>query len=157
MCNAACTTENFPSMNCLMTSDIQIEYKGNNYTEFFTYSKPTEELHMPLYDECKEFVNDNEFIPYAPHFSAEEGPRQLRIHSCFPKCKTNADCLTGFDFDDREHCTGDPEQDEGLICVPPTTSCETYVAKNEICFNEANTVCLNWNNVWWGILILDLL
>ena len=81
------------------------------------------------------------------------------MHTCFPQCKTNADCYLGFNVDTREKClvgeiTGKGEE-EGILCVSSDTVCETLVSSNEICLNADNTFCISWSNIWISIMILN--
>lgn len=32
----------------------------------------------------------------------------------------------------------------GLLCVSPDESCEVLTQKNQICFNDDKTICLDW-------------
>ena len=48
-------------------------------------------------------------------------------------------------------------QEEGILCVSENTVCETFVAKTEMCLNDANTVCISWTNIWIAIIILNSL
>lgn len=95
-------------------------------------------------------------IPYT-----QQGPvRQLQIHTCFPQCRTNADCYLGFNVDKREKCplgkTFIPEE-EGILCVAPEVDCENLVTKNEMCLNSDKTLCIDWNNIWLAILLVNVM
>lgn len=59
-CQAACVNSNFPFLNC-EKKEVEIEYNGNTYTNFFFYPHPTEdksqeELHH--YHQCQNYIND---------------------------------------------------------------------------------------------------
>ena len=99
-CFAACTNSNFPYLNCEART-TEIEYSGDTYTDFFFYPYPSQEkseAELEHYEQCKSYIDDNESIPYT-----EQGThRQLKIHTCFPQCKTSADCYLGFNVDNRE-------------------------------------------------------
>ena len=83
----------------------------------------------------------------------------MKIHTCFPQCRTNADCYLGFNVDKRDKCgvAGVPVTEEGILCVSDTTPCETLVTSDEMCLNEANTFCISWRNIWISVLILNCL
>ena len=97
----------------------------------------------------------NNGVPY----TKQGDSRQLKIHTCFPQCRTNADCYLGFNIDDREKClVGDnvsATQEEGIMCISDENVCETYVAENEMCMNDGNTLCISWSNIWIAIIILN--
>ena len=59
-CFAACVNSNFPYLNC-EARELEIEYNGNMYTEFFFYPKPTQEkseAELAHYAKCKDYIND---------------------------------------------------------------------------------------------------
>ena len=62
-------------------------------------------------------------------------------------------------MDKREKCprglTYNPEE-EGILCVAPETECETLVHKNEFCINEDMTLCINWTNIGFAVLFLNV-
>ena len=151
MCRSACTQENFPHLTCV-DRQLELEYNGDMYKNFFVYPKPTGEKPSPLYEECASFIDDNPDIPW----TVQGEMRQLKMHSCFKACKANADCLLGFDMDQRDDCRSGNEINEMLLCVSPETECEVYVEKNDICLNSQFTFCLNWHNIWLAILILNV-
>ena len=151
-CSSACTFENFPELPCSLVT-LNLEYNKNEYTDFFVYPKPVGDGEHPMYDECAEFIDGNPEIPFAIKGDTD---RQLRIHSCFHYCQTNADCLVGFDLDDRELCAADDPLQDSLLCVTPDTSCEVYVMEHEICLNEDKTLCLSWKNIWLAILLFNI-
>ena len=100
--------------------EAEIGYNGNTYDDLFFYPKPTEdktELEMAHYETCKDYMDDNADIPY----TQQGTKRHLKMHTCFPQCKTNADCYLGYNVDTREKClvgeiTGKGEE-EGILCV----------------------------------------
>ena len=104
-----------------------------------------------------EYMNSNPGVPYT-----QQGEhRQLKIHGCFPQCKTSADCYMGFNVDKRESCdigkqhvAGGPE---GILCVSENTECETLVTEDEICLNDDNTLCISWRSIWLSVLLLNCL
>ena len=99
-CFAACTNTNFPLLNC-EERELEIEYNGNIYTQFFYYPKPgigKSDEELEHYHRCSDYIGDNPTTPYT-----EQGEyRQLAIHTCFPQCKSNADCYLGFNKDTRD-------------------------------------------------------
>ena len=62
-CSSACTSENFPELPCA-EMELDLEYEGNLYTNFFVYPKPTR-ADNPLFEECAQFINDNPSSPYS--------------------------------------------------------------------------------------------
>jgi len=50
-----------------------------------------------------------------------------------------------------------PGGPDGILCVSENTECETLVSANEICFNDDNTLCLSWSNIWLAVLFLNCL
>jgi hypothetical protein len=48
-------------------------------------------------------------------------------------------------------------REEGIICLKPSSSCETYVPENTTCFNDAKTLCLNWRFIFWAIFLGNFL
>lgn len=41
------------------------------------------------------------------------------------------------------------------MCISDENVCETYVAENEMCMNDGNTLCISWSNIWIAIIILN--
>ena len=65
-CFAACTQTNFPFLNC-QSLDIEIEYNGNTYTDFFFYPEPSTEKsveELKHYHNCIDYIDDNPGIPF---------------------------------------------------------------------------------------------
>ena len=157
-CFAACTNDNFPFLNC-ETQNPEIEYNGDTYTDFFLFPKPgieKSEVEIKHYEQCKDYILDNESVPYT-----QQGEyRQLKINTCFPQCRTFADCYQGFNVDKRPICQIGGEtavgQEEGILCVSDQTQCETLITKDEICMNDDLTICISWNNIWMAIIMLNV-
>jgi len=41
--------------------------------------------------------------------------------------------------------------------VKDSTKCETLVLAGESCLNDDKTLCLDWSNIWFAILMLNSL
>lgn len=78
------------------------------------------------------------------------------MHTCFEPCRKPADCLIGFDTDNRPQCT--PEtRDSGLYCVHPSSVCEQFIEEGQTCYDAGNRVCINWLYVFYAIVITNVL
>ena len=74
-------------------------------------------------------------------------------HTCFKYCRSPADCLLGFDDDNREQCTK-KTKDQGIYClISGETACENYVMAGEICLDHMKTICLNWSFIVLAIFL----
>ena len=82
--------------------------------------------------------------------------RMWMVHTCFPACKTYADCLLGFEDDRRPQCTAET-LDAGLYCLTPSTPCENFVTASEICLNAAKSVCIDLKIIALGVIIGNIL
>lgn len=134
-CLASCVRDNFPSLTCALMDDKVIEYRGNAYEHFFVYDKPAPQIGGEVsehFDKCAGYIDENPLLPV----SGQDPDRQLKLATCFEPCKTNAACLLGFDYDDREPCSS-TEEATSILCVNPLkTPCENYVEHDQYCFNE---------------------
>ena len=41
------------------------------------------------------------------------------------------------------------------MCLTDQNVCENFVAEGEMCLNDANTLCLNWSNIWIAIVVMN--
>lgn len=104
------------------------------------------------YKKCEALVDELPTLPVSPFDSS----KQLAVHTCFKPCRKPADCLIGFDDDNRPLCT--PEtRNAGLYCVHPETLCEQYIEKGQICYDGDKRVCINWLYIFYAILITNCL
>jgi len=79
------------------------------------------------------------------------------VHTCFPACKTYADCLLGFEDDMRPQCTSQ-SQNDGLYClIPDLTPCENFITASEICLDSAKTICIDLKFIALGVIIGNIL
>jgi len=130
---------------------IDLEFDGNAYNEFFFFPKP--QTNSEFYEECRSFIADNYSIPRA----GQDASRALQIHTCFEPCRSSGDCLTGFDFDMRDGCTKE-SRESGILCVNPyVTECETYVEPLQYCFDDAQTICIDWRKIVLAVVITNIL
>ena len=83
---------------------------------------------------------------------------QLNTHTCFPGCKTTADCLVGYDIDTRPPCGGNLTLNSGAWCVMPSNStCETLLESGQKCFDKEGKICLNYLFMIYSIIIMNVL
>lgn len=79
-----------------------------------------------------------------------------QTHTCFKSCKSTADCLLGYEDDDRPECTK-ATKDDGLFCAFPSTPCENYVKLEDECPGGDYTMCINWSTVFLAIFLSNIL
>lgn len=49
---------------------------------------------------------------------------------------------------------GFKQKDVDLICLnPDKNACEIFSNKKQICFDDANLICINWELIIWAIII----
>jgi len=95
-----------------------LTYRGVFYDKLFYYPKSK----TPSYDYCEEFLDELPLLPTSPY----DPELQLAVHTCFEPCRKPADCLIGFDDDNRPICTPENRK-QGLYCVHPDSICEQYI------------------------------
>ena len=72
----------------------------------------------------------------------------MKVHTCFPGCKTTADCLIGGNF----------KIDSGAWCVMPENSvCETLIESGQMCFDKEKKICLSFYYMIYSIIIMNVL
>jgi hypothetical protein len=82
----------------------------------------------------------------------------MKVHTCFPGCKTTADCLIGYDVDTRPPCGGNFKIDSGAWCVMPENSvCETLIESGQMCFDKEKKICLSFYYMIYSIIIMNVL
>jgi hypothetical protein len=132
--------------------EMDIEYQGNDYKNFYFFPKPDDDNY--LYNKCQGYIAENAHLKPAgktPH-------RSMRTHTCFNSCSDYGDCLTGFDLDNRPTCRSEQGQEEGIVCINPyLETCENYVEPNMFCINNSGGLCFDWRKILIAILIANAL
>lgn len=77
-------------------------------------------------------------------------------HTCFKPCRGPAECLLGYEDDDRAECTKD-NRNSGILCVQQEAKCESYVTADDECFDNDLTMCLNWNSIFLAIFLANMI
>ena len=137
--------DNFPNLTC-ENQNITLTYRGNKYDKLYFYPH----ANSTFYAKCASLISKNEGIPY----SVKEPERQWSTHTCFKACHSPADCLLGFEDDQRQECDKN-NRDKGIYCLLPETPCEKYVTAEEECPGGDSTMCINWGLVFLAIFIAN--
>lgn len=147
-CLTGCIQDNFPQLDCESAPNIDLTYRGQFYDKLFFYPVAS----TTSYQQCESYISELPHLPVSP-FDLD---KQLAVHTCFLPCKKPADCLIGFDDDNRPKCSlSGMNRNSGLYCVHPSTQCEQYVEEGQICYSDR--VCINWLYILYAILITDAL
>ena len=111
-------------------------------------------LQLPRYVkyDLNEHVYQNQNTP----FSEKEPNRMWRTHTCFDPCSSPADCLLGYDSDNRDECTSQ-NRNSGIFCVMPNDECENFVKESDECPGGDFTTCFNWSNIIISIIVGNVL
>eukprot|EP00744_Colponema_vietnamica_P008836 GILI01012592.1.p1 GENE.GILI01012592.1~~GILI01012592.1.p1 ORF type:complete len:735 (-),score=149.01 GILI01012592.1:208-2412(-) len=156
-CLRYCEEDAFPNL-CPTTKESFI-YNGNLYSYLFRYNSSSlgSNTHTSYFDYCNTRATLNANFEYAT-----TGSRQMRLHTCFPACRSGTE--TGFSADSRPLCSSLPASislqggfsltpRNDLLCVDPDDDCEVRRFADETCPDFVNDLCISWSIIWMSIAI----